>query len=121
MAGSLAGRPANGGPSHGGLRRIGRAALHCFDSLLELFEAGAGSFEDAHLGIELVAGDQVELREACAQHGAKVVLQVLLDGADRGGHALEETSGYLVNSQGIHVIVLTFGRPELSHGHFDQR
>src|SRR5919108_745538 len=59
---------------------------------LERLKLRPGSLEYPRLRVELVPGHEVELAEPLAQHGAEVVLEILLHAAQRRGHTLEQTA-----------------------------
>src|SRR6185437_17112124 len=69
---------------------------------LELRQARASALEHPGLGVELVAGYQVELAEARAQHGPEVGFEVLLHGAERRRYAFEKPAGDLINPEAVH-------------------
>ena len=71
--------------------------LELGEAALEFFEARAGALQDLRMGVEFVAGDQIEPRQVGAQHRAKVGFQIGAQAAHRGRQALDELAHQIFN------------------------
>ncbi len=97
-------RPAgNAREGQGRLSRRGRSpTLHRLHTCLQLLEPGASAFQHLRLGIEFLAGHDVELAERRAQHSPEIGLQVLLHRMNRWRQAFTQLSRNFINPKRVH-------------------
>src|SRR4029077_5736737 len=89
-------------PGSLGHRAGERGALERRQPRLERLELRTRALENACLSIEFVAAHQIELAQPLAQHGAEVALEVHPHAPQCGWHALEQSTGELINTKCIH-------------------
>ena len=82
--------------------RLRWRALQRLQPGLERFEAGASALEHARLGVELVAGHEIQLAEARPQDGSEISLEITLRRTQGGRQVIHQAAGDFIDPEGFH-------------------